>query len=63
MDRTDPDPKAPVDAALIEATYRFYLGRSPHPETAQALIDRAEACEAHDKAKIDALAGRPVPAP
>ena len=30
---------------------------------AQALIDRAEACEAHDKAKIDALAGRPVPAP
>ncbi|WP_305972068.1 MULTISPECIES: sulfotransferase family 2 domain-containing protein [unclassified Mameliella] len=40
MDRTDPDPKAPVDAALIEATYRFYLGRSPQPETAQALIDR-----------------------
>ena len=40
MDRTDPDPKAPVDADLIEATYRFYLGRSPHPETAQALIDR-----------------------
>jgi citrate lyase subunit beta/citryl-CoA lyase len=30
---------------------------------AQALIDRSEACEAHDKAKIGALAGRPVPAP
>ena len=30
---------------------------------AQALIDRAAACEAHDKAKVDALAGRPVPAP
>ena len=30
---------------------------------AQVLIDRAAACEAHDKAKVDALAGRPVPAP
>ena len=30
---------------------------------AQALIDRAAACEAHDNAKVDALAGRPVPAP
>ena len=30
---------------------------------AQSLIDRAAACEAHDKAKVDALAGRPVPAP
>lgn len=30
---------------------------------AQALIDRAAACEAYDNAKVDALAGRPVPAP
>ena len=30
---------------------------------AQSIIDRAAACEAHDKAKVDALAGRPVPAP
>jgi citrate lyase subunit beta/citryl-CoA lyase len=30
---------------------------------ARLLIDRAAACEAHDKAKVDALAGRPVPAP
>ena len=29
---------------------------------AQALIDRAAACEAYDNAKVDALAGRPVPA-
>ena len=30
---------------------------------ARLLIDRAAACKAHDKAKVDALAGRPVPAP
>ena len=30
---------------------------------ARLLIARAAACEAHDKAKVDALAGRPVPAP
>jgi citrate lyase subunit beta/citryl-CoA lyase len=30
---------------------------------AQALVNRAAACEAHDKAKVDALAGRPMPAP
>ena len=30
---------------------------------AQSLIDRAAACEAQDKAKVDALAGRPVPSP
>lgn len=30
---------------------------------AQVLIDRAAACEAYDNAKVDALAGRPVPAP
>ena len=29
---------------------------------AQALIDRAAASEAYDNAKVDALAGRPVPA-
>ena len=30
---------------------------------AQALIDRSAACEAYDNAKVDALAGRPVPEP
>ena len=30
---------------------------------AQALIDRAAVCEAYDNAKVDAVVGRPVPAP
>lgn len=40
MDRTDLDPKAPVDKDLILETYRFYLGRGAHVDTVNALIDR-----------------------
>lgn len=41
MDHTDLDPKAPVDEALVEETYAYYLGRRPLPKTTQDLVDRA----------------------
>ncbi|MBT53060.1 MAG: hypothetical protein CMF72_06650 [Mameliella sp.] len=40
MDRTDLDPKAPVDKTLIRETYQFYLGRGAHLDTINALIER-----------------------
>ena len=40
MDRTDLDPKAPVNRALIREPYQFYLGRGAHSNTIATMIER-----------------------